>query len=215
MFLVHVGCGWPRVLSSSKETVPSSSLWLMTSLLCAGLPRHVQLSHSSCLPFLLHICVLWFSHWDCILFLQCIPSHSLHMGSRTLHPTCVPPVCCSSCASGIAWGCGVIWTLSLHPEFGIRALFSHSLPEHKVGREAALIRRVLSRPPKQPSTANPTEEEEESKPKLLFLPYVQGVSERIEGVVWFEHCPYTQSSAPLTLDFLPNPPRGCAYSTQQ
>ena len=42
MFLARVGCGWlPQVPFLSKETILLSSLWLMTSLLCVGIPKHM------------------------------------------------------------------------------------------------------------------------------------------------------------------------------
>ena len=49
------------------------------------------------------------------------------------------------------------------------------------GYPSAFIRQVLDQPPTQNNgSADKIEEEEESKPKILHLPFIQGVSERIE-----------------------------------
>ena len=49
------------------------------------------------------------------------------------------------------------------------------------GYPSVFVRRVLDEPPTwNNGSADKIEEEEESKPKVLYLPYVRGVSERIE-----------------------------------
>ena len=45
-----------------------------------------------------------------------------------------------------------------------------------------LVHRILHRPPPNQSRPDTTDEDDEEKPKRLFLPYVKGVSERIEKV---------------------------------